>query len=75
MRNEIEKQVGKQEARQPHFAGIEAEDILYMLPLITLSNGLVPFLVLSSIGAPLFALFVWREFHVIRHLNSESRDI
>ena len=35
MRNDIEKNIGKKNARQPHKSGVEAEDILYALPIIT----------------------------------------
>lgn len=62
MRLYIEEQVGKEQARQPHFGGMEAEDILYMLPLVTLFNQLVPFLILAGIGAPLFCLWVLKEY-------------
>jgi len=69
MRNEIEKQIGKSDARQPHFAGFEAEDILYLLPVVSILNGLTPFLVLASIGAPIFAILVWREFRTVNIIN------
>lgn len=62
MRNEIEKQIGKDDARQPNFAGIEAEDVLYLLPVITLTGWLQPFLILAILGAPAFAVFTWFEF-------------
>ncbi len=62
MRNRIEQNIGKQGARQPHYLGFEAEDVLYLLPVITWMNWLVPFLVLASIGAPAYALRVWFEF-------------
>jgi phosphatidylglycerophosphate synthase len=49
---------------QPAMGGFEAEDVLYLLPLITLCNGVAPFVVAAGIGAPLFALWVifdyWR---------------
>ena len=66
MRLVIENAVGKADARQPHFAGFEAEDVLYVLPLISLFDQLVPFLILASIGAPLFALWVLREFIALK---------
>ena len=62
MRNEIEKRVGKPDARQPHLMGIEAEDVLYLLPLVCLFEWLLPFLLLATIGAPLFAVLVWKEY-------------
>ncbi len=66
MRNEIEKSNGKDAARQPNIGIIEAEDILYLLPLITLTNGLIPFLILATIGAPAFCGWVLKEFVDLR---------
>lgn len=62
MRNEIEKQKGKENARQPNFGMFEAEDVLYLLPLLCLMEWLLPFLYLAVIGAPLYAAIVLREF-------------
>jgi len=62
MRLFIEEEIGKTEARQPNLGGMEAEDILYLLPIVTLSNQLVPFLILTNIGAPLFSLWVLNEY-------------
>ena len=61
MRLIIEKHVGKTDARQPNTGGMEAEDVLYLLPIVTLMDQLVPFLLLASIGAPLFAPWVLKE--------------
>lgn len=66
MRLYIEESIGKEQARQPNVGTFEAEDILYLLPVITLFNQLVPFLVLASIGAPLFCLWVLREFLALK---------
>lgn len=66
MRLAIEQAIGKVDARQPNAGGMEAEDILYLLPLVTLSDQLQPFLILASAGAPLFALWVLREFLALR---------
>ncbi|MBI2993220.1 MAG: CDP-alcohol phosphatidyltransferase family protein, partial [Gammaproteobacteria bacterium] len=66
MRNAIEQAVGKLDARQPHAGGMEAEDVLYLLPVISLAGQLQPFLILAAIGAPLFALWVLREFLALR---------
>ena len=62
MRNEIEKSIGKDDARQPHLGIIEAEDVLYLLPLISLMGWLVPFLSLATVGAPAFAIWCWLEY-------------
>lgn len=61
MRLVIENQLGKEGARQPNLAGLEAEDVLYLLPIVTLTDQLVAFLILASIGAPLFAIWVLKE--------------
>jgi phosphatidylglycerophosphate synthase len=66
MRAFIENQLGKQRARQPHFGGMEAEDVLYLLPLVTAFNLLAPFLTLASVGAPLFSLWVLKEFLALK---------
>ncbi len=66
MRLIIENQVGKAAARQPNTGGLEAEDVLYLLPLVTLLDQLLPFLVLAGIGAPLFALWVLKEFLALK---------
>lgn len=66
MRLYIEERVGKREARQPNFGIIEAEDVLYLLPLVSLFNQLIPFLILAGIGAPLFALWVLGEYLALK---------
>lgn len=58
LRMRIEEQAGKAGTRQASFAGFETEDILYLMPLVTLAGGTAVFLVAASIGAPLFALWV-----------------
>ena len=69
MRHEIESAVGKTLARQPNVGVMEAEDVLYLLPVISLSGQVVPFLLLASIGAPLFALWVLREYRMLKSGN------
>ena len=58
LRMRIEELAGKAASRQPSMGGFETEDVLYLLPLVTLCNGMVPFMVAAGIGAPLFALWV-----------------
>jgi phosphatidylglycerophosphate synthase len=58
LRMRIEARAGKSATRQAKLAGFETEDILYLLPLVTLCDGVAPFLVAAAIGAPLFALWV-----------------
>jgi phosphatidylglycerophosphate synthase len=58
LRMRIEALGGKVASQQAALGGFETEDVLYLLPLVTLFNGLTPFLIASSIGAPLFAVWV-----------------
>lgn len=70
LRNNIENKIGKTRARQPNFAGFEAEDILYLLPVVTFLNGLETFLLTAAIGAPCFALFVIYEFRKLDQVRA-----
>jgi phosphatidylglycerophosphate synthase len=58
LRNIIESRHGKTATRQPGFAGFEAEDVLYLLPLVTLSGQLNAFLFAAAVGAPIALLIV-----------------
>jgi archaetidylinositol phosphate synthase len=70
LRMRIEAMAGKTASRQAALAGFETEDILYLLPLVTLFNGLTPFLIAASIGAPLFALWVISDYRrLVRRLQ------
>jgi archaetidylinositol phosphate synthase len=57
LRMRIEELHGKSATRQASFSGFETEDVLYLLPLATLSDSLVGLLVTAAVCAPLF--FVW----------------
>jgi archaetidylinositol phosphate synthase len=70
LRMRIEKLVGKAASRQGSLAGFETEDVLYLLPLVTLFDGLTNFLVAAGIGAPLFAIWVVTAYRrVLRRLQ------
>ena len=58
LRMRIEELLGKAATQQASLGGFETEDMLYLLPLATLSNALVPMLVAASICAPLYAVWV-----------------
>ncbi|MDR5812717.1 MULTISPECIES: CDP-alcohol phosphatidyltransferase family protein [unclassified Caballeronia] len=58
LRMRIESMIGKAGTKQASMAGFETEDVLYLLPVITLLNGMTPFLIAAAIGAPLFAVYV-----------------
>ena len=58
LRNQIESAHGKGATRQPRWGGFEAEDVLYLMPLVTLLGGLHWFLYAAAVGAPLAAVAV-----------------
>jgi len=58
LRLRIEELHGKTATQQASLGGFETEDVLYLLPLVTLSNALAPMLLVASICAPLYAIWV-----------------
>lgn len=64
LRLQIEERAGKAGTQQARVGGFETEDILYLMPLVTLMDAMPGFLVAAALGAPLFALWVvwdyWR---------------
>jgi archaetidylinositol phosphate synthase len=71
LRMRIEKMLGKSATQQASLAGFETEDVLYLLPLVTLYNGTVRFLLVASICAPLFAIWVAVDYRRIRRRNRQ----
>jgi archaetidylinositol phosphate synthase len=67
LRMRIEEMAGKAASKQASLAGFETEDVLYFLPLVTVFNGLTPFLIAASIGAPLFAIWVVIDYRRVLH--------
>jgi phosphatidylglycerophosphate synthase len=74
LRMRIESLAGKAGTRQASAAGFETEDVLYLLPLVTLSQIVEPFLVAASIGAPLFALWVALDYRRIIRRPRENKS-
>jgi phosphatidylglycerophosphate synthase len=74
LRMRIESLAGKAGTRQSSVAGFETEDVLYLLPLVTLSSGVVPFLIAASVGAPLFALWVVVDYWRVVQLAQPTSD-
>lgn len=70
LRHQIESAHGKGAARQPRWGGFEAEDVLYLMPLVTLCGGLEWFLYAAASGAPLVCVWValnrQRSMHIPR---------
>ena len=59
IRNKIEQAHGKKEVQQKSFYGFESEDILYLVPLLALTDTLIYFLYLSLIGSPIGATITY----------------
>jgi phosphatidylglycerophosphate synthase len=78
LRMRIEQMGGKAASQQAALGGFETEDVLYLLPLVTVFNGLTPFLIAASIGAPLFAVWVIYDYRRVvrrtRPLQSRSQQ-
>ncbi len=62
LRMRIEDRVGKAGTKQASVGGFETEDVLYLMPLVTLFDGTRGFLIAAAIGAPLFALLVVADY-------------
>ena len=64
LRMRIEEMAGKAGTKQASVGGFETEDVLYLLPIVTLTSMVHPFVLAAAIGAPLFAVWVvidyWR---------------
>jgi archaetidylinositol phosphate synthase len=72
LRMRIEDRVGKAANQQASLGGFETEDVLYLLPLVTLSNAVVPFLIAAALCAPLFAVWVVMDYRrVLRRSASQ----
>jgi archaetidylinositol phosphate synthase len=69
LRMRIEDLAGKVASQQGSLGGFETEDVLYLLPLVTVFNGLTPFLIAAAIGAPLFAIWVVIDYRRVRGLQ------
>jgi phosphatidylglycerophosphate synthase len=67
IRMRIEDLAGKTATRQASLAGFETEDVLYLIPLVTLTNGQSAMLVLASICSPLYALWALFEYRRVVH--------
>jgi archaetidylinositol phosphate synthase len=76
LRMRIEALAGKTATKQASVANFETEDVLYLLPLVTLTGAIAPFLMVASIGAPLLAGLVifdyWRVGRRARHATAAT---
>jgi archaetidylinositol phosphate synthase len=67
LRMRIEERLGKAATLQASLGGFETEDVLYLLPLMTLCDAAVPVLIVASVCAPLFALRVVVDYRRVMH--------
>lgn len=74
LRMRIESFAGKASTKQAFAGGFETEDVLYLLPLVTLTDGVEPFLLAASIGAPLFAAWVVIDYWRIVRRSSPTQN-
>ncbi|CAG4903095.1 CDP-alcohol phosphatidyltransferase family protein [Paraburkholderia gardini] len=75
LRMRIEEMAGKAGTKQASAGGFETEDVLYLLPLVTLTSGTSPFIIAASIGAPLFAVWVMIDYRrVSRRARPEAQS-
>ena len=70
LRMRIEDMAGKDANQQASLGGFETEDVLYLLPLVTLGNAVMPFLVAAVLCAPVFA--VWVVIDYVRVLRRQT---
>ena len=74
LRMRIEDMAGKAANRQASIGGFETEDVLYLLPLVTLSGSIVPMLLAAAVCAPLFAFWVVIDYRrVLRRPSQVTR--
>jgi phosphatidylglycerophosphate synthase len=70
LRMRIEELAGKAGSQQAALGGFETEDVLYLLPLVTLSNAVMTFLTAAALCAPLFALWVVLDYRRVLRLRT-----
>ena len=70
LRMRIEDIAGKAASQQASLGGFETEDVLYLLPLVTLGNLVLPFLIAAALCAPLFAVWVVIDYRRVPRRQS-----
>lgn len=58
---EVENRRGKEVAALPRVVGFELEDVTYLFAPVVWLGGLLPLLVVSAVGAPVFAVWFLRR--------------
>jgi archaetidylinositol phosphate synthase len=70
LRMRIEDLAGKSATRQASVGGFETEDVLYLMPLGALFNGMTPMLLAAAVVAPLFAVWVVIDYRRVLRQSS-----
>jgi len=75
LRMQIEDLAGKTATRQARYNGFETEDVLYLMPLATLTSSLPVLLATAAVCAPIYALWVVVDYRrVIRGLRQPAKE-
>jgi archaetidylinositol phosphate synthase len=74
LRMRIEEMAGKAGTQQAFVGGFETEDVLYLLPIVTLTGVASPFVLAASIGAPVFAAWVVLDYWRVMRRNRPGKD-
>jgi hypothetical protein len=75
LRMQIEDLAGKTATRQARYNGFETEDVLYLMPLATLTSSLHVLLATAAVCAPIYALWVVVDYRrVIRGLRQPAKE-
>ena len=76
LRMRVEDVLGKTATRQGSLGGFETEDVLYLFPVATLFDVLLPLLLMAAVVAPLFAIWVAIDYRrVMRRDRSFTSGI
>ncbi|MDN7715380.1 CDP-alcohol phosphatidyltransferase family protein [Burkholderia gladioli] len=75
LRMRIESFAGKAGTKQASVGGFETEDVLYLLPIVTLLDGVERFVLAAAIGAPLFAAWVVIDYwRIVRRSSAPAAN-
>lgn len=70
LRMRIEDIAGNAASQQGSLAGFETQDVFYLLPLVTLGNAVLPFLVAAALCAPLLPVWLVIDYRRVPQLQS-----
>ncbi len=74
VRLEISRRFGNDAIDQPNWLGFEIEDIMYLVGPIAWMDWLAPFLLLASIGLPIYMLITLWDFYARNRMQKQGLD-